>query len=158
MSASFDNFQIRAQCLIKEGTFESVHNDDISFVKFSRIRPDERAIYNTPMQTVISGDIDVVESITSHFAVQGRKTKILVVGHAFHFHHMDGMLVDFRAVAKTVRLKPPQLSNIAILDGRRIKASQLEQAEYWVKQAREPTRFGGGIQASPVTVLAFSWS
>ncbi|RYP63027.1 hypothetical protein DL770_009479 [Monosporascus sp. CRB-9-2] len=79
------------------------------------------ALYNTPTQTVISGDTDAVESIAGHFAGQGRKTKTLVVGHAFHSRHMD--------------------------DGRLAKAGLLEQADYWVKQAREPVRFSDGIQA-----------
>ncbi|ORY60966.1 uncharacterized protein BCR38DRAFT_349734 [Pseudomassariella vexata] len=105
------------------------------------------ALYNTPIQTVISGDIDAVESIKSYFAGQGRKTKTLVVGHAFHSRHMDGMLIDFRAVAETVRFKPPQLNIVSSLDGRLVKAGQLEQADYWVKQAREPVRFSDGIQA-----------
>ncbi|ERF68696.1 hypothetical protein EPUS_05757 [Endocarpon pusillum Z07020] len=104
------------------------------------------ALYNAPMQTVISGDTDAVESITRHFAGQGRKTKTLVVGHAFHSRHMDGMLPDFRALAETVRFNPPQLSIISSLDGRLVEAGQLEQADYWVKQAREPVRFSDGIQ------------
>ncbi|KAI1085298.1 hypothetical protein F5B20DRAFT_590055 [Whalleya microplaca] len=105
------------------------------------------AAYNTPLQTVISGDTDAVGSITGHFAGQGRKTKLLVVGHAFHSHHMDGMLADFQTVAETVRYHPPQLSIISSLEGRLAQVGELEQADYWVKQAREPVRFSDGIQA-----------
>ena len=104
------------------------------------------AAHNTPTQTVISGNMDAVKSITGHFARQGRKSKTLVVGHAFHSRHMDGMLADFRAVAETVRFNPSQLSIISSLEGNPVKAGQLDKAQYWVKQAREPVRFSDGIQ------------
>ncbi|GAB1317929.1 Nonribosomal peptide synthetase 7 [Madurella fahalii] len=105
------------------------------------------ALYNTPSQTVISGDMRAVGIIAGHFAEQGRKTKTVVAGHAFHSRHMDGMLADFRAVVDTVRFHPPQLSIISNLDGRPAKANQLQQADYWLKQAREPVRFSDSIQA-----------
>ena len=104
------------------------------------------AAYNTPTQMVISGDMDVVESITEHFSGKGRKTKTLVVGHAFHSRHMNSMLEDFRAVAETIHFHPPQLSIISSLDGKLAKTGQLEQVDYWVKQVREPVRFSDGIQ------------
>ncbi|KAK9778851.1 putative Polyketide synthase [Seiridium cardinale] len=105
------------------------------------------AAYNTPTQTVISGDMAAVESLTSYFAGNGCKVRTLVDGHAFHSRHMDGMLKDFRAVAETVRFHPPQLNIISSLDGNSSKAGQLEKAEYWVKQVREPVRFSDGIRA-----------
>lgn len=104
------------------------------------------AAYNTPTQTLISGDSDAVESITDLFSQQGRKTKTTVLGHAFHSHHLDDMLAEFRAVAETIQFNPPQLSIISALNGNIAKAGQLEQAEYWVRQVREPVRFSNGIQ------------
>ncbi|KAI0602189.1 hypothetical protein F4775DRAFT_227770 [Biscogniauxia sp. FL1348] len=105
------------------------------------------AAYNTPMHTIISGDSDAVGSITEYFSGKGRKTKTLVVGHAFHSHHMDGMLADFQAIAETVRFERPQTSIISGLEGRLAKMGELEQANYWVNQVREPVRFSDGIQA-----------
>ncbi|KAH9898629.1 hypothetical protein F4778DRAFT_188751 [Xylariomycetidae sp. FL2044] len=105
------------------------------------------ALFNTPAQTVISGDADAVTSLTGHFAGQGRKIKPLVTGHAFHSRKMDAVLSDLRAVAKTVRFHPPNLTVISSVDGLPAKAGQLEQPEYWVQQVREPVRFADGIQA-----------
>ena len=107
----------------------------------------EIALYNTPAQTVISGTTDAVESITGQFSRQDRRTKTLMVGHAFHSRYMDGMLEDFRAVAETVRFNPSQLRIISSLDGMLAKTGQLEHAEYWLRQVREPVRFSDGIQA-----------
>jgi len=105
------------------------------------------AAYNTPTQTVISGDTDAVGRITDHFTMQGRKTKNIVSGHAFHSHHMDSMLEDFRVVAETVRYKPPQLKIICGIDGKLAETGRLEQADYWVRQVRDPVRFSDGIQS-----------
>ena len=105
------------------------------------------AAYNTPMQTVVSGDMDAVRSVASHFVGQGRKMKTIMAGHAFHSHHMDDMLSDFRAVAVTMRFHPPQLNIISSLDGRLAKASELQNADYWVKQVREAVRFSDGMQS-----------
>jgi amino acid adenylation domain-containing protein/thioester reductase-like protein len=105
------------------------------------------AAYNTPRQTVISGNMDAVERMKSHFAGQGRRTHTLVVGHAFHSRYMDGMLAEFRAVVDTVRFHPSRLSIISSLDGSLVTEGQLEQAQYWVQQVREPVRFNDSIQA-----------
>jgi len=105
------------------------------------------AAYNTPFQTVISGNGDCIKILARHFAAQGRKAKTLVVGHAFHSRHMDGMLEDFRAVAETVRFRPAKLPVISTLDGRLVETNRLGNAQYWVEQAREPVRFSDGIRA-----------
>ncbi|KAK3395035.1 polyketide synthase [Podospora didyma] len=107
----------------------------------------DAAAYNTPTQTVISGNADAVRSMTGHFAGQGRKTKTLVVGHAFHSRYLDGMLADFRAVAETVEFHPPRLSIVSSLEGGLAEAGSLQRADYWVEQARGPVRFNDGIQA-----------
>lgn len=104
------------------------------------------ALYNTPLQTVISGHKDAVDSIADHFIRQGCKTKVLVRGHAFHSRQMDGMLDDFRSVAETVQFHPPKLCIVSSLDGKPVKNGHLEHADYWVKQVREPVRFSDGIQ------------
>jgi amino acid adenylation domain-containing protein/thioester reductase-like protein len=104
------------------------------------------AAHNTPTQTVISGTTDAVESITAYFARRGCQTKTLVVGHAFHSRHMDGMLADFRAVTETVRFHPPKISIVSSLEGGLAATNQLGKAEYWVKQARGPVRFSDGIR------------
>ncbi|KAB5518053.1 polyketide synthase [Coniochaeta sp. 2T2.1] len=101
----------------------------------------------TPDFTVISGDMDAIDTVTAHFAGKGRKAKTLAVGHAFHSRYMDGMLEEFRAVAETVHFNPPERSIISSVEGGLAKGNQLETAEYWVEQARRPVRFSDGIRA-----------
>ena len=107
----------------------------------------EIAGYNTPTQIVVSGDVDNVDGVASHFARQlNRKVKKLDVSHAFHSHHMDDMLPAFRAVTETLRFNPPRLAVVSSLTGKLAEVGQLERPDYWVQQARRAVRFSDGIQ------------
>ena len=46
-------------------------------------------------QTVISGDAAAVEATMAVMAASGRRVRRLAVSHAFHSHHMDGMLAEY---------------------------------------------------------------
>ncbi|MCJ1238967.1 hypothetical protein MMC14_006959 [Varicellaria rhodocarpa] len=106
----------------------------------------EIAGYNTPSQTVISGDVEAVEAVMVHIAELGRKTKVLDTSHAFHSYHMNGMLDDFKAVAQTVQFSPPRIPIISSMTGRLAEAGELVRAEYWVQQARNAVRFSDAFQ------------
>ncbi|PYH34376.1 polyketide synthase [Aspergillus neoniger CBS 115656] len=103
--------------------------------------------YNTPMQTVVSGDKQAIEVVAAHFAGKlGRKVKMLDLSQAFHSSHMDDMLPLFRAVVKTLQFSRPKLPVISSLTGLLAEEGQLEQPEYWVQQARQAVRFSDSIQ------------
>jgi len=103
--------------------------------------------YNTPTQTVVSGDIDMVECVVAHFSHQlSRKTKMLDTSHAFHSFHVDEMLPSFRAVVETLRFHPCTLPVVSSLTGRLAEAGELQRPNYWVRQAREPVRFRDGVK------------
>ena len=100
----------------------------------------EIAGYNTPSQTVVSGDVEAVEAVMVRIAGLGRKTKVLNTSHAFHSYHMNGMLDDFKAVAQNVRFRPPKIPIISSMTGKLAEAGELERAEYWVQQTRHAVR------------------
>ncbi|MEU9099689.1 amino acid adenylation domain-containing protein [Streptomyces sp. NPDC048361] len=102
---------------------------------------------NTPTQTVLSGDTDAVEAITAHFTEQGRRAKRLTVSHAFHSHHMDAMLDEFRAVAQGVTFSPAAIPLVSSLTGERTVPGELEQPGYWVRQVRQAVRFSDGMRS-----------
>ncbi|KAF3406729.1 Narbonolide/10-deoxymethynolide synthase PikA1, modules 1 and 2 [Talaromyces pinophilus] len=104
------------------------------------------ACHNAPSQTVASGDIDAVEGLRTHFATRGRKFHSLSVSHAFHSHHIEAILADYRVVAETVHFSPPNIPIVSSLMGQRVAPGQLEQPAYWVQQARNAVRFSDGIQ------------
>ncbi|KJZ72673.1 hypothetical protein HIM_07865 [Hirsutella minnesotensis 3608] len=103
--------------------------------------------YNTPAQTIISGDVNAIEILGAWFTAKGRKSKILKVSHAFHSHHIDdGMLEALRTTASKLHFRPARLPIVSSLRGRLAHNGELQTAEYWVQQARKPVRFSEGIQ------------
>jgi amino acid adenylation domain-containing protein/thioester reductase-like protein len=108
----------------------------------------EIAGHNTPLQTIASGDADAIMQLASVFANRGRKTKILDVSHAFHSHHMDSILSEFRSVAQTMTFMKPKLPIISTLTGKLAEPGQLETPEYWVQQVRQAVHFTAAIQTT----------
>lgn len=104
------------------------------------------AARNTPTQTVVSGDMPAVTVLHSHFITGNRKARLLAVSHAFHSHHMDGMLAEFRTIANGVRFAEPRRPVVSGMTGRLAHPGELSQAEYWVQQVRQAVRFSDGVR------------
>ncbi|WSZ03739.1 type I polyketide synthase [Streptomyces sp. NBC_00872] len=105
------------------------------------------AAVNGPSSVVVSGDEAAVEEIAGHFAELGRRTSRLKVSHAFHSPHMDGMLEEFRTVAKEVTFAAPDIPVVSTLTGRTASGDDLRTADYWVDQVRHAVRFADAVRA-----------
>ncbi|WP_184930991.1 type I polyketide synthase [Streptomyces nymphaeiformis] len=101
------------------------------------------AAVNGPLAVVVSGDVEAVEEIAAAFAADGRKTRRLVVSHAFHSHRMDGMLDAFAAVTATVRYAEPRVPMVSTVTGGPVEIT----ADYWVRQVRREVRMSDGLAA-----------
>ncbi|WP_394839098.1 SDR family NAD(P)-dependent oxidoreductase [Pendulispora rubella] len=104
------------------------------------------AAINGPASTVVSGDLDAVLDVESHFQALGRKTSRLRVSHAFHSHHMDGMLDAFEKAAKSISFHPPTIPIVSNVTGRIAEYSELASPDYWVRHVRQAVRFLDGLQ------------
>ncbi|TCO44758.1 type I polyketide synthase [Actinocrispum wychmicini] len=94
------------------------------------------AAVNGPSSVVISGDEDAVLELAA--TLDGKR---LNVSHAFHSHHMDGMLDEFREVAQSVQYGQPTIPVVAAASG------DVTEAEYWVRQVRDTVRFHESVEA-----------
>ena len=133
------------QALPRHGKMASLEASSVEVAsvieQLSQVDNVEISGYNTPSQTIISGDAEAVQSVMLRIAEQGCKTRMLDTSHAFHSYHMNGMLDDFMAVAQTIQFRPPKIPVISSMTGKLAKVGELERAEYWVQQARNAVRF-----------------
>ncbi|WEV23889.1 beta-ketoacyl synthase N-terminal-like domain-containing protein [Streptomyces sp. 71268] len=103
------------------------------------------AAVNGPASLVVSGDADAVDEATAAWRARGRKASRLRVSHAFHSHHMDGMLDALRAVAAGLTFATPTIDVISNVTGEVATARQLGSPDYWAEHARGAVRFMTGV-------------
>jgi mycoketide-CoA synthase len=103
------------------------------------------AAVNGPRSVVISGDIDAVEDIAKYWRSRERKTRRLMVSHAFHSPRMDPVLARFREVAARLAYTAPKIPVISNLTGSIATTEQLCSPDYWTQHIRRPVRFAAGI-------------
>ncbi|MFD3523635.1 type I polyketide synthase [Streptomyces sp. NPDC058653] len=102
------------------------------------------AAVNGPRAVVVSGDEADVLALGEEFTGQGRRTRRLAVSHAFHSHHMDPMLGEFRAVAESLTYHVPRIPLVSTVTGK-LAGSDITNAGHWTDHARNTTRFLDGL-------------
>ncbi|MFC8131973.1 SDR family NAD(P)-dependent oxidoreductase, partial [Streptomyces sp. NPDC057302] len=105
------------------------------------------AAVNGPESTVIAGDADPVAAIDAAWRQRGGKTRYLRVSHAFHSPHVDAVLDDFRAVARTLTYGTPKIPVVSTLTGAVLTPAQARDPEHWVRHVRQAVRFLDGVRS-----------
>ncbi|MFG3497340.1 type I polyketide synthase [Streptomyces sp. NPDC047928] len=103
------------------------------------------AAVNGPSSVVISGDAGAVDEVAGLLAGRGVRTRRLSVSHAFHSPHMDGMLEEFRTVAKDLTYREPEIPVVSTLTGRLAAGEDLRTADYWTDQVRQAVRYADAV-------------
>ncbi|HEV2783516.1 MAG TPA: SDR family NAD(P)-dependent oxidoreductase [Actinophytocola sp.] len=103
------------------------------------------AALNGPQKTVISGDAEVAGRIADAWQERGRKVKRLRISRASHSPHMDGVLAEFHAVARTLTFHPPAIPVVSNLTGEPAAPGELDSPDFWVRHLRQPVRFHDGF-------------
>ena len=101
------------------------------------------AAVNGAGSVVVSGDEDAVVDVVARFG--GRKTRRLVVSHAFHSAHMDSVLDEFERVLAGVSLRAPSIPVVSDGTGELLTDEQAVSPRYWSQHIRRPVRFADAV-------------
>ncbi|OLM32127.1 Malonyl CoA-acyl carrier protein transacylase [Pseudonocardia sp. Ae717_Ps2] len=135
------------QTMAGEGAMVAVEATEDEVVPLIAGHTDEVALaaVNGPRSVVVSGVTAVVEELAARWSAEGRRTTRLAVSHAFHSPLLDPMLDDFREIVADLTAAAPSIPLISDLTGRPATREELARPEYWVRQLRDPVRFGDGV-------------
>ncbi|GAA2577708.1 hypothetical protein GCM10010435_62360 [Winogradskya consettensis] len=95
---------------------------------------------------MVSGDADAVLGVEQQWRAQSRRTKRLVVSHAFHSAHMDGVLEEFRSVVADLSFAPARIPVVSNVTGVTATDEQLSSPDYWARHIRSTVRFHDGVR------------
>ncbi|WP_144070231.1 type I polyketide synthase, partial [Nonomuraea indica] len=103
----------------------------------------EIAAVNAPGSVGVSGDVGEVARVEAVVAGWGRRGRRVRGSHAFHSARMEPMLEGFAEGARGVTFHAPSIPVVATLTGQ--PTPEVATAGYWVRQVREPVRFGQAL-------------
>ncbi|WP_055536333.1 type I polyketide synthase, partial [Streptomyces alboniger] len=106
----------------------------------------ELAVTNGPRSQVLGGPDAAVETLVSLLAGRGIPARRLAVRHAFHTALLDPALDGLRDLCAEVDFTPCEVPFVSGLDGRTRPPGWTPDADYFVRQAREPVRFADALR------------
>src|SRR5205085_544634 len=104
------------------------------------------AAINGPSQVVISGPRTQVTGVVKTLAVDGVKSKELIVSHAFHSPLMRPMLTEYAAVVASLTFRSPQIPFVSGITGT-VAGDEITRPDYWLRNVTDPVRFDAGARA-----------
>ncbi|ROP35693.1 pimaricinolide synthase PimS1 [Saccharothrix texasensis] len=99
------------------------------------------AAVNGPSSVVLSGTEAGVEAVVARLG--DRRTKRLVVSHAFHSPLMEPILDEFREVVGRIPFAAPKIAFVSTVAG--AATGDPATPEYWVRHVREAVRFADAV-------------
>jgi acyl transferase domain-containing protein/acyl carrier protein len=116
------------------------------------LRPDvSLAAVNAPAMSVLSGAIDVIDSLEKHFTDQGIACQKLHTSHAFHSSLMEPVVAQFVERIRRIDLRPPEMPYLSNLTGSWITPELATSPDYWGHHLRQTVRFADNL----VEVMGF---
>ncbi len=102
------------------------------------------ANFNSPAQTVVSGDSAAMAALMAHCARLGIGCRALPVSHAFHSERMAAAADTFRQRLEEVAFRPPEETVVSTLNGE-ILPVDADLAGFLSDHLRQPVRFDRAV-------------
>jgi len=99
------------------------------------------AALNAPECVTISGYAAELGMVEERLRAGGVRVQRLAVSHGFHSPQMREMEAAFAAAAGAVERAAPRVRLISSVTGAEIGRDEMRDAQYWVRQVRQPVRF-----------------
>ena len=107
----------------------------------------EIASLNGPTNTVVSGELTDTISLPKELEASGIKNTLLELPFAFYSVHMKPVLDYIRVIARNVDFCEPSVPLASTLLGSLVRTKGVITPDYLARQARQPVRFQGALEA-----------
>lgn len=104
------------------------------------------AVTNSPTSTVISGEETALKSVFEKLEADGKFCRLIKVDVASHSPQMDPVLDDLKNAVSNIQPKNGDIAFYSTALNKEVPGSELN-ADYWVKNLRNPVRFGDVVRA-----------
>ncbi|MFF5482896.1 type I polyketide synthase [Streptomyces sp. NPDC012935] len=106
----------------------------------------EPAVANAERAQVLAGPVEAVERACALLDARGTPGQRLTVTRAFHTALMEPMLEEFRKLLDDVAFQPVRIPFVSALDGMTRRPGWTPDADYFLRQTREPVRFDEALR------------
>lgn len=103
------------------------------------------AVSNGPRSTVLSGEPEALRQVLDGLEARGVFCRLVKVDVASHSPQMDALRDDLLEALAPVRPQAARIPFMSTVEGRKLDGTSLD-AEYWMRNLREPVRFETAIR------------
>lgn len=103
------------------------------------------AAVNAPRRCVVSGPDESIAALDRELNAGGVGTRRVHVATAAHSALVDAVLEEFGRAVVAVRPRPPLVTYVSNMTGRRLSADEATDPRYWQRHLRAPVRFAEGL-------------
>lgn len=103
------------------------------------------AAFNSPRQTVVSGDVEGIERLLAVASARGITAMRIASGGAFHSPLMDGVAVDLAQILRVSPFEDPRLPIVANVSAE-LTRSVPELEDALVRQVTQPVRWVQSVE------------
>ncbi|ACB75246.1 type I polyketide synthase [Opitutus terrae] len=108
----------------------------------------ELGAVNSPRQVVLTGERRRIEAARAELKARGVRAQLLAVRQGYHSRQMEPTLPAFRRAAAATAFRSERTCEFVSGVTGDVAGAELGTADYWVKQIRQPVRFGAAAAAA----------